>query len=66
MRSLFRQVVLKCVFVFRSNSLVNPKDLCFSGVDGTRRGLLELKYIYLTVWRYKVVRIVDAPGEVYS
>ena len=47
-------------------SLVNPKDLCFSGVDGTRRGLLELKYIYLTVWRYKVVRIVDAPGEVYS
>ena len=49
MRSLFRQVVLKCVFVFRSNSLVNPKDLCFSGMDGTRWGPVELKYIFLTM-----------------
>ena len=26
-RSLFHQVVLKCVLMFKSNSLVNPKDL---------------------------------------
>ena len=24
-------------------------------MDGTRRGLVELRYIFLTVWRYKVV-----------
>ena len=45
-RSLFRLVVLKYVFMFKSNSLVNPKDLCFSGVDRNRRGLVGLKYIY--------------------
>ena len=43
-RNLFRLVVLKCVFMFKSNSLVNPKNLqCFSGVGKTRRGLVGLK-----------------------
>ena len=45
-RSLFRLVVLKCVFTFKANSFVNPKDFyCFSGVDRTRRGLVGLKYM---------------------
>ena len=26
-RGLFRQVVLKCILTFKSNSLVNPKNL---------------------------------------
>ena len=44
-RSLFRLVFFYCVFMFKSNSLVSPKDLqCFSGVDRTRRGLVGLKY----------------------
>ena len=37
-RSLSRQVVLKCVFMLKSNRHVNSEDLhCFSGVDRTRR-----------------------------
>ena len=29
MRRLFPLVVLKCIFMFKSNSLVNPKDVVF-------------------------------------
>ena len=53
MRSLFRLLVLICVFMFKSNSLVNPKNLqCFSGLDRTRRGLEGRKYSFFfsTVW----------------
>ena len=45
--NFFHQVVLKCIFMFKSNSPVNPKDLqCFSGIDMARIGLVELKYTY--------------------
>ena len=47
-RSLFRLVVLKCVFTFKSNSLCKCEkkryQVVFSGVDRTRRGLVGLKH----------------------
>ena len=47
-RSLFGLVVLLNVFMFKSNSLVNPKNLYgFSGLGRTRRGLVGLKYLYI-------------------
>ena len=58
MRSLFPLVVLKCVFMLKSNSLVNPKDLFFCGVDQKGTGGAEI-YI-LMAWRNQAVRVVGA------
>ena len=39
MRNLFHLVVLECIFMFKSSSLVNPKDMqCFSGIDMGQKG----------------------------
>ena len=55
MRSLFRLVVLKCIFMFESNSLCKSEKLAAffwyrQGQKGTGSGEI---YIFLTVWRNK-------------
>ena len=48
MRSLFRLVVLKCMFMSKSNSLCKSEELVvFFWYGQGQKGLVELKYIHI-------------------
>ena len=56
--AFFPQIVLKCIFMFKSNSLVNPEDLVFFWCSQDQKATGGTEIYFLAVWRNKVVRIV--------
>ena len=53
-RSLFRLVILKCVFIFKSNRLVNPeKNVIFFWCRQDQKGAGGAEIYISTVWTNK-------------
>ena len=57
MRHLFHHVVLKSIFMFKSNSFCQSEKLIvfFRYIDRARRGLVDLKYSYF--WQFDKIRV---------